>query len=487
MKLLFCCESYYPSRGGVQEVMRQIAERMVAAGHEVSVATRKLPDRISNVHNGVRIQEFDVSGSRVDGLRGEVARYQEFIRSFDGEAILIKAAQQWSFDALWPILDDVKVRKVFVPCGFSGLYRPEYADYFAQLPDVLRKFDHLIFYAEKYRDIDFARAHGITTFSVIPNGASETDFDRSCGDNLRARLGIAADDFLFLTVGTPVVDKGQKEVGEAFVEMDSSGRNATLILNGAWPEIYLDPNPPSELGLSQKPRHRVRVLIDMMRLIAPRFLRLTSIKKGLILLYRKGWRVCWERLFPKPPTLPAEPLHSSHDGLDITTPLSPAGLEASDTSGADKSFEQNSGRKRILRLNLPREDVVSAFLDADLFVFASRVEYSPLVLFEAAAAGTPFLTVPVGNSGEIVRWTGGGWVCPAEVDDVGYTRVSSSVLAREMEKAVRSPELLRQLGKAGKQAWLDRFTWAKIAKSYERVLSGETVMAQMESDAAAGS
>jgi hypothetical protein len=55
-----------------------------------------------------------------------------------------------------------------------------------------------------------------------------------------------------------------------------------------------------------------------------------------------------------------------------------------------------------------------------------------------------------------------------------------------MEKAVRSPDTLRRLGAAGRQAWLDRFTWAKIAKSYELILRGETVISPMQSDPVEG-
>jgi glycosyltransferase involved in cell wall biosynthesis len=141
-------------------------------------------------------------------------------------------------------------------------------------------------------------------------------------------------------------------------------------------------------------------------------------------------------------------------------------------------------QKTVLRLNLPREKVVDAFFETDLFVFASKVEYSPLVLFESAAAGTPFVTVPVGNAAEIVRWTSGGWLCPADKDERGYVKVSPATLAREIEKGIRSPDNLRKLGAAGRQAWLDRFTWAKIAQSYERVLRGETVVSTMRSSAA---
>jgi glycosyltransferase involved in cell wall biosynthesis len=425
MKLLFCCESYWPSRGGVQEVIRQIAERMAAAGHDVAVATSRNPDRKAVSHNGVHIHEFRVGGNLVTGIYGEQDRYRKFITAFDGDAILIKAAQQWSFDALWPVLDDIKVRKVFVPCGFSSLYEPSFAGYFAQMPGILRKFDHLIFYAEQYRDIDFAKAHGIGSYSIIPNGASEIDFGRVADGSLREKLGIAKDDFLFLTVGTPVNAKGHMEVGEAFARMDTRGRNATLILNGGWPKTNL---------------------LSLLRSI----LRPRTIRKGLQLLWREGWRSVWTRLFPKP-----EPLTA--------------------VANSAVSAKATQATKRVLCLNLPRPDVISAFLESDLFVFASKVEYSPLVLFEAAAAGTPFLTVPAGNAAEIVRWTGGGLLCPAEVDKKNYVKVSPDVLAAEMERAMVAPALLKQLGAAGHRAWRERFTWATIAKSYEHVLRGETV------------
>jgi glycosyltransferase involved in cell wall biosynthesis len=154
-----------------------------------------------------------------------------------------------------------------------------------------------------------------------------------------------------------------------------------------------------------------------------------------------------------------------------------------------KSMPENSSRparKTVLPVDLPREKVVDAFFEADLFVFASKVEYSPLVLFESAAAGTPFLTVPAGNADEIVRWTGGGWLCPATVDDRGYVKVSPDVLAREIEKGIRAPADLRKLGNAGRQAWLDSFTWEKIAKSYERILRGEAVVSPKETNAMRG-
>lgn len=456
MKLLFCCESYWPHRGGVQEVMRQIAERMAAAGHDVTVATRTHSDRKSQRHNGVNIVGFDVGGNLVTGIRGEVDRYRKFLTTFDGDAILIKAAQQWSFDALWPVVDRIKARKVFVPCGFSSFYEPSFQDYFRQLPDILKKFDHLIFYAERYRDIDFARANGITNFSIIPNGASEIEFGRETrrDGQLRKKLGIPETDLVLLTVGAPTSAKGHEILAEAFARVDTNGRGATLILNGNWP-------PPG-----------VRWRADHFRAVLHRFTSLNSMRKGFRLFREAGVKGVIDRLFPKPP--------------DERTRV----IERPETVAPNMEFATTSAlvpapvRKTVLRLDLPRPKVVEAFFESDLFVFASKVEYSPLVLFESAAAGTPFLTVPAGNAAEIVRWTGGGWLCPAEADDRGYINVSPDVLAREIEKGIRSPDRLRALGDAGRRAWRERFTWYKITQSYERVLRGETVMSPIHSEAA---
>jgi len=459
MKLLFCCESYWPHRGGVQEVVRQIAERMAAAGHDVSVAARSHPDRRTDVHNGVRIHSFDISGNLVTGIHGEVDRYRRFITEFDGDAILIKAAQQWSFDAVWPVLDQIKARKVFVPCGFSSFYEPSFKDYFRQLPDILRKFDHLIFYAENYRDIDFAKANGITAFSIVPNGASEVEFgrNRQTEGRLRNEFGIPVDDLIFLTVGSPINAKGHETVEQAFRQVDFGAQGATLILNGNW--------PPKRLSVAY------------FHHILQRLANLNS-RRAIELFRELGVRGIISRLFPKPPD---ERTRLAKPSSVATAATQGAAVVA---SASRVSVPAPSAPKTVLRLDLPRGKVVDAFFEADLFVFASKVEYSPLVLFEAAAAGTPFLTVPVGNSREIVRWTGGGWICPAEVDERGYTKVAPAVLAREMEKAVHSKDYLHKLGEAGRRAWQERFTWAEIARSYERVLRGETVMSPMISEPA---
>jgi glycosyltransferase involved in cell wall biosynthesis/GT2 family glycosyltransferase len=417
---LFCCEFYYPSRGGVQEVMRQIAEHLVKAGHQVTVATTRLAEREFVSYNGVAIEEFTASGNLVNGLTGEIQRYQEFLKIFPADAILINAAQQWTFDAALPVLDAISARKVCIPCGFSGLFRPEYHSYFERMPDFLRKFDHLIFHAGSYRDIDFAREHNLSNYSIVPNGASEEEFLVPPRKDFRASLGIAEDDFFILTVGAPISSKGHAELAAAFSLLRTRRRlrgrlrrlPVALILNGDWP--------------------------------------------------------------------PEKPIAT----VDGSPSVVRSREDASDNNGSEKrplrtideriAAAHAQGRKMVLKTSLSREDTVQAFLAADLFVFASNIEYSPLVLFEAAAAGTPFITVPVGNSAEIVKWTGGGVLCPAPVDEAGFTRVDPAVLAKSIETMITDAPLRRRLGEAGRRSFREKFCWRLIAKSYEKILSAPT-------------
>lgn len=440
MRLLFACELYHPSVGGVQEVMRQIAERLVERGHEVTVATSFLPHRKSQVVAGVSIREFRVSGNAVSGIVGEVDAYRKLVVAGDYDLLMIKAAQQWTFDALLPVLDQITRPKVFVPCGFSGLYEPTFAGYFEKMPDALREFDRLIFYASDYRDINFARGNGLTNFEIIPNGASEREFLAEADPAFRRRHGIDAGDFVVLTVGSLNEFKGHRELAEAFAEVSLPANRAVLILNG---------NSPPRSSWYQAVRDFPRRLAGFYRGGGP-IRVLKWILRPLVVGVGFGWLL--ERMGYKPPL----------------------------TTLVDRINHIGGSTKHAMLVDFPRSELVQAYLNADLFVFASRVEYSPLVLFESAAAGLPFLSVPVGNAEEIAQWTGGGRICPALRDEMGYTQVDPTVLADHIQALAADPDGLETMGKEGRRSWLARFTWEKIAGQYEALF--ERVVAEKTLD-----
>lgn len=396
-RVLLCCEHYPPSVGGVQEVMRQIAERLAAEGVDVTVVTSRHSDREFNAtRNGVRVVSFAITGNLAKGMQGPVKEYQSFLRREKFDAILIKAAQQWTFDAAIDVIPELEGRKFFIPCGFSGLHDPLYANYFRGMSRWLRLFDGLIFYANEYQDIEFARSHGILSLHLVPNGVDEREFlDPSPGD-IRKRLGIDLQHDLLLSVGGRIAGKGHWEVIRAFGQAQLS-RSTTLVINA---------NIPGGTSIERLRRH---------------------VKHALSGRWPLSWFAWW--------------------------------------------YRRMGARKRLLIVDLPRADLVCLYKAADLFIFASHVEYSPLVLFEAAAAGTPFLASSAGNSREIAEWTGGGVILSGNSK---YSRgVSVEALALEMQAMLANPEKLRSMGKKARVTILtEGFTWDNIVRRYRSLLIG---------------
>ena len=416
MRILLACEFYEPSVGGVQEVMRQIAIRLVERGHQVTVATSHIPGRQSAEISGVKIAEFKVEGNFSRGITGEADAYRDYVLKGEYDLFMVKAAQQWTFDALIPILGAMSRPKVFIPCGFSGLYEPTFADYYRQMPALLRSFDHLIFYASDYRDINFARDHGMSHFTVVPNGASEREFMVPRDSDFRKRHAIPREAFVVLTVGNLSGLKGHRELAEAFWRARfRDGKPSVLILNGSAPKQ----SPVSGGSPWASIKGKIKRLLQDAKLA------------GLLSLM--GYKA----------ELPLDALIARINRVGRAS--------------------------RALLVDLPRPEVVQAYLNSDLFVFASNIEYSPLVLFEAAAAGLPFLSVPVGNAEEIARWTGAGEICPAPRDALGYTRPNPTTLARHIESLAARADARRSYGEMGRRNWREKFTWQKITDRYEEI------------------
>ena len=128
------------------------------------------------------------------------------------------------------------------------------------------------------------------------------------------------------------------------------------------------------------------------------------------------------------------------------------------------------GRKTVHLLDPPRADVVAAYHAADLFVFGSNVECSPLVLFEAMASRTPFVSLACGNAAEIADWGQGGVILPTHPWKNGMVNGDVDDMATAITRLVRDPEERRRLAENGYRAWRERFTWERIVMQYESLL-----------------
>lgn len=388
------------------EVVRQLSERLAGLGHAVTVATEQHPDRSEACLNGVQVLPFAVSGNAVNGFAGDVAGYERFLLDSSFDVVVNFAAQQWATDIALPLLPRIAGRKVLVPTGFSGLYSRRYRDYFRQLPDYMRQYDMNVFLSDSYRDRQFARKHGINKAILIPNGAAADEFLKPHLD-IRIRLGIPADHFLVLHVGSHTGLKGHEEAMDIFSRADI--RDATLLIVGN--------EPQSGCGAL------CRTKAEQMNM-SPQF---------------------------------------------------------------------GAAAKRIRVTSLSRADTVAAYQAADLFLFPSNIECSPIVLFESMASRTPFLVTDVGNSAEIIGWSGGaGLLLPSappaflprygslssriieklrimlgRADDFTAVRADIRASAALLTAVHRDAGWRATMAQAGFTAWHERFTWEKIALAYE--------------------
>jgi glycosyltransferase involved in cell wall biosynthesis len=399
MKLLFCCENYPPSIGGVQEVIRQIAERLVLSGFEVTVATSAHPNRDADVlMKGVRVLSFPVSGNFIHGMRGELSSYRRLLLEGNFDVIMIKAAQQWTFDAAIDVLPSLNCRKFLIPCGFSGLNKKLYRKYFQLMPRWLAYFDGLIFYSHEYQDTLFARQHGLKNLYFLSNGVDEQEFLDLDSHNIRKKLGIPQGHDILLSVGSLIAEKGHWEVVRAFANAKIN-RATTLVING---------NSPKG-GMFSKAKRMIK---------------------------------------------------------NLTTGRFPLEIEL-----CLRGLSSKSEDKSVLIVDLKRIDLVNLYKASNLFIFASHVEYSPLVLFEAAAAGVPFISSAAGNSAEIADWTGAGKIIPPMTNK--NAEVSIDVLTGYIEDNLENRNQLQYKGECGRSAIFSKgFTWAEITKLYQSLLCG---------------
>ena len=118
---------------------------------------------------------------------------------------------------------------------------------------------------------------------------------------------------------------------------------------------------------------------------------------------------------------------------------------------------------------LSREETVAAYKAADLFLFPSQIECSPIVLFEAMASETAFLSSDAGNAKEIVEWSHGGEIMPTVIDAEGFSRVKIAKATAQLNQLVKDDKKRKQLAFNGFTAWEKNFSWEIITKRYEEM------------------
>jgi Glycosyltransferase len=125
--------------------------------------------------------------------------------------------------------------------------------------------------------------------------------------------------------------------------------------------------------------------------------------------------------------------------------------------------------RQLMVCSLSRKQTVALYKSADIFLFPSKVECSPIVLFECMASKTPFLTSDVGNAREIVEISRGGVILPTIINSCGYSDVDIKKSVKMLEILYADKKRRILMADAGYRAWKENFCWERIAEMYERV------------------
>jgi glycosyltransferase involved in cell wall biosynthesis len=105
--------------------------------------------------------------------------------------------------------------------------------------------------------------------------------------------------------------------------------------------------------------------------------------------------------------------------------------------------------------NIDDEMQVAAYQEADLFVLGSKTETLPLVLLDAMAAGTPFISTDVG--------------CVSKLPG-GVAVKSEQEMAIQLSDLLNNEERRNNLSNAGRIACQNTYNWDKIVSDYDSLL-----------------
>ncbi|MCK4791819.1 MAG: glycosyltransferase, partial [Desulfobacteraceae bacterium] len=118
-----------------------------------------------------------------------------------------------------------------------------------------------------------------------------------------------------------------------------------------------------------------------------------------------------------------------------------------------KLYELASGLNVSFCVGIERKDTLAAYHEADIFLFGSEKECSPLVIVEAKASRTPFVSIDCGN----VREWKGGVVCASEKMAFYANRILDEEVTR------------KNLAEEGWKDWKEKLTLKSVVDRYEEL------------------
>jgi glycosyltransferase involved in cell wall biosynthesis len=361
MKILFCCEFYYPYIGGVEIHTKKLAD-FFSKNNKVEIATSSIQSNFSTKNyisnKKIKVNRFNIKGNLVKGYSGDISKYEDFLLNGKFDVIFFNAAQQWTFDLALPILDYIKSKKIFFPCGFSRINNILYKPYYYLLQKKINYIDSIICCSKDWQDYKFIKKFYKKKIYIVNNGA----------DNIKLKKIKFKNDIRkkFLYIANIKYLKGQDRVLDIFKKVK---KNSVLFF------IYSN--------------------------------KINTFYKKYIFYKIKKFNISNKR----------------HN-------------------------------KRILTiLNDSRIHIKKYFSLSDAFISGSRLEYSPLVMYESLAAGIPYFGFDVGICKYIINRKFLGKISNKknvlikEINNYDFNKKNQNLINKEFTRYYSWSEILKQYKK----------------------------------------
>ena len=196
-RVMIACSHFWPSIGGMETIVEQLAANLVDAGYEVDIMTSAFPGRNCDSYFGARIISLDLRATR-DGVPEWLLRIKEGVTSGVYKAcILIQAPTGPIIRSMENVIIPPQTRLIIQPIINADVYATwrDDEEFRSRLGAILRNAASAVAMTRDGLDVSFMNSVGVPP-RYIPNAVSIT---KPYGD-FRAEHGVGVDDFLILHV-----------------------------------------------------------------------------------------------------------------------------------------------------------------------------------------------------------------------------------------------------------------------------------------------
>jgi len=368
MRILHCVEFYYPHIGGAEKHVQILSEYFSNLGNETHVVTTAINNRKNKILNNVKIIEFNIKGNAIKGYKGDIKSYQNFLLNANYDLIIFYAAQQWTFDLALEIIEKIKSRKIFIPCGFSKLNNFLYKIYFNFLKIKINHFNNIICFGKSLIDYKFLKKNFKKKINIIYNGSFQINNQKI---RFKKKFQEKINNSTFINIANFKFSKGQDNVLKVIEKLKF--KKFSLFFIG------------------------------------------TNIKKNMYYYFVKV------RIF--------------------------------------FILKKNPNAEIKILNNINKIDTLAAYNECDYFIHGSRVECSPLVLFETLAAGKIYLGTEVGNVKEVINKIEIGY-CSKKLNNI--TNKLDYYISNNYHKSeIIKKKILKKFS--------ENFDWKNLLKEYQKI------------------